>query len=102
MCIRTGGKRYASYRLIDDIDQLLLSRREEIVSSPERAGIEADLDAIIQAIQAGHTTSRSLVEHLGMGYQSVVRRLRELEDRGLVVPTRPERSSKQSYRIVGN
>lgn len=36
-----------------------------------------------------------------MGYQTVLRRLRELEDRGIVEPTRPKRSSKQSYRIVG-
>ncbi|MGL5809402.1 MAG: hypothetical protein ACRCYQ_05615 [Nocardioides sp.] len=36
-----------------------------------------------------------------MGYQTVLRRLRELEKRGIVEPTRPTRSSKQSYRIIG-
>lgn len=101
VCIRVGGKRYASYRLIEEIDQLPLPVREEATQTSGQAGVEADLDIIVQAIQAGHTTSRGLAEHLGMGYQTVLRRVRELETRGLVAPTRPRRSSKQSYRVVG-
>ena len=53
------------------------------------------------ASRATRTTSRGMAEHMGMGYQTVLRRLRELEDRGIVAPTRPKKSSKQSYRIVG-
>lgn len=102
VCIRSGGKRYASYRLIEEVDQLPLPRSEDARQPSGRTGIEADLDVIVQAIQAGHLTSRSLAEHLGMGYQSVLRRLRELEHRGVVVPTQPKKSSKQSYRIVGD
>lgn len=104
VAIRTGGKRYASYRLIEEVDQLPLPGLEtatEAADSAEREGIEAELDVIVQAIQAGHTTSRGMAEHIGMGYQTVLRRLRELEDRGIVEPTRPRRSSKQSYRVVG-
>ncbi len=101
VCIRTGGRRYASYRLVEEVDRLLLPVRQQAAPASAQVGVEADLDAIVQAIQAGHATSRGLAEHLGMGYHSVLRRLRELEDRGLVTPTRPRRSSKQSYRIVG-
>jgi ATP-dependent DNA helicase RecG len=103
VAVRTGGKRYASYRLIEEVDQLPLPRSESAVATPdtiERAGIEAELDVIIQAIQAGHSTSRGMAEHIGMGYQTVLRRLRELEARGIVEPTRPKKSSKQSYRVI--
>lgn len=100
VCVRAGGKRYASYRLIEDVDQSPLSLSDDGAAPSEQAGVDADLDIIIQAIRAGHTTSRDLAEHLRMGYQSVLRRLRELENRGLVAPTRPKRSSKQSYRLV--
>jgi len=103
VAIRTGGKRYASYRLIEEVDQLPLPGLEAATAASEaieREGIEAELDVIVQAIQAGHTTSRGMAEHIGMGYQTVLRRLRELEDRGIVEPTRPKKSSKQSYRIV--
>ncbi len=102
VAVRTGGKRYASYRLAEGVDQLALPGLEiPVAAAAPREGIEAELDVIVQAIRAGHATSRGMAEHLGMGYQTVLRRLRELEDRGIVAPTRPKRSSKQSYRIVG-
>lgn len=102
VAVRTGGKRYASYRLAEEVDQLALPGLEiPVAAAVPREGIEAELDVMVQAIRAGHATSRGMAEHLGMGYQTVLRRLRELEDRGIVVPTRPKRSSKQSYRIVG-
>lgn len=102
VAVRTGGKRYASYRLAEEVDQLALPGLEiPVAAAAPREGIEAELDVIVQAIRAGHTTSRGMAEHLGMGYQTVLRRLHELENRGIVAPTRPKRSSKQSYRIVG-
>lgn len=102
VAVRTGGKRYASYRLAEEVDRLALPGLEiPVAAAAPREGIEAELDVIVQAIRAGHATSRGMAEHLGMGYQTVLRRLRELEDRGIVAPTRPKRSSKQSYRIVG-
>lgn len=102
VCVRTGGKRYASYRLIEEVDRRQPPIQEEATPPSEQVGVRADLDIIVQAIHAGHTTARGLAEHLGMGYHSVLRRLRELEDRDLVTPTRPKRSSKQSYRVVGD
>lgn len=80
-----------------DVDpQSLLSTEE----AGNRSGITADLEVIVQAIQAGFSTSRELVDHLGMGYHTVLRRLRELEAKGVVEPTRPKNSSKQSYRVT--
>ncbi len=103
VAIRSGGKRYASYRLIEEVDQLLLPGFEASsvpADATEREGIEAELEVIVQAIQAGRTTSRGIAEHIGMGYQTVLRRLRQLEERNIVEPTRPKTSSKQSYRVI--
>ena len=100
VCTRTGGKRYASYRLAEEVEQAALPTPANNAPAPGQSGIEADLDVIVQAIQAGHVTSRGLADHLGMGYQSVLRRLRELEKRGRIAPTRPRRSRNQSYRVL--
>ena len=103
VAIKIGGKRYASYRLIEVGDRPIPELHSAPTSPDVRVhqGVEADLDIIIQAIQAGHSTSRGLAAHLGMPYQTLLRRLRELETRELVEPTRPKHSSKQSYRLIG-
>jgi ATP-dependent DNA helicase RecG len=90
----TGGRRYASYHLVEDVstqDTPLLDRTD---------GIEAELDAVVQAIRAGSTTTRALTERLGLSQRTIARRLTTLIDRKLVAPTHPTRSSKQSYRLV--
>ncbi len=89
----TGGRRYASYRLIEvGLGQPRLL--------PEASGVEADLDAIKQAIQAGHVTARTLQQALGLGYDAVHRRLRVLRERGEVEQTRAPNDRRQSYRLV--
>jgi ATP-dependent DNA helicase RecG len=111
IAIRSGGKRYAIYHLVDD--PILTSgdpgtssasnttQASSTESNPRtRPGIEADLDAVIQAVRAGHVTARGISEHLGIGYQIVLRRLRSLTERGLVHPTRPAHSNKQSYQLT--
>lgn len=102
VAFRMGGRRYATYRLVGEQPPLpgVDSQVPVPVVVSTRSGIEADLDTMVQAIRAGHATSRELVEHLGMDYQAVLRRLRELEERGLVQATRPKYSSKQSYRVT--
>jgi ATP-dependent DNA helicase RecG len=90
----TGGRRYASYHLVEDVptqEARLLDRTD---------GIEAELDAVVQAIRAGSTTTRALTERLGLPQRTVARRLATLIDRKLVAPTQPTRSSRQSYRLV--
>jgi predicted HTH transcriptional regulator len=55
-----------------------------IEQSIENACLNADLDAIIQAILAGHVTARSLESVLGLNYQAGLRRLRKLIDAGII------------------
>ncbi|RBY81696.1 hypothetical protein DQ238_06635 [Geodermatophilus sp. TF02-6] len=93
----SGGKRYASYELVDDVELPVATVQAE----PEAGrGIEADFDAIKQAIRAGHTTARGLQAALGMSYDAVHRRLRALRERGEVEQTRDRNAKNQSYRIV--
>jgi ATP-dependent DNA helicase RecG len=90
----TGDRRYASYHLAEDVptqDAHLLDRTD---------GIEAELDAVVQAIRAGSNTTRALTERLGLSQRTVARRLTTLIERKLVAPTQPTRSSRQSYRLV--
>lgn len=90
----TGGRRYASYRLVEDAGEQQAARPVRLT------GIEAELDAVLQAIKAGSTTTRALTERLGLSQRTVARRLTTLIERNLIAPTQPTRSSRQSYRLV--
>ncbi|WP_300014309.1 ATP-binding protein [Pseudonocardia sp.] len=97
----SGGRRYASYHLVDDVGPVEHDPPAEPDQRKARpAGIEADLDAVMQAIRAGSTSPRALAARLGLSERTATRRLSVLVDRGLIAPLYPFRSSKQSYRIV--
>ncbi len=89
-----GGRRYASYHLVEDLPA------SDDGQPIDRSGTEAELDAVVQAIRAGSVTTRALSEQLGLSARTVARRLGILIERGLIAPTHPTRSSKQSYRLV--
>lgn len=96
----SGGKRYASYRLSEWVE-LHAARRSTPDVIGESAGIEADLDAILQAIRAGHVTTGSLQDALAMSERTVLRRIKKLIDRGVVERTRARNDRRQSYRPTG-
>ncbi len=96
LATRSRGKRYASYRLAQTPVYMHRARH----TPPLSDGIEAELDAITQAILAGHTTARGLQSHLNIGYQTVLRRLRVLVDRGTVQRVGRTHSSRQSYQVT--
>lgn len=107
--VRSGGKRYASYHLIvtpPTAPQGPLSREarpggnEVTRVTRSGAGIEAEVDAVLEAIRAGHTTTQQVAEHLGIRYPTAIRRINVLIERGDIQPTRPKHSSRQSYRLV--
>lgn len=93
----SGGRRYASYHLVE---QLPTPTENRPVDRPEAEGVEADLDAVLQAIRAGSTTPSALIERLGIPQRTLARRLMVLRQRGQVAPTRRARSSRQSYRLI--
>jgi ATP-dependent DNA helicase RecG len=102
IAVRTGGRRYASYHLTEDVILQRPGPSEATVDTKQAPaiGMEADLDAVVQAIRAGHATTRAIGERLGLNQRTVSRRLAVLIGRGLVQPTHPARSSKQSYELV--
>jgi ATP-dependent DNA helicase RecG len=91
----SGGRRYASYSLIEEP-----STPDDSLPTDAAVGIEAELDAVLQAIRAGATTPRALIDRLGLPQRTLARRLRTLVQRKLIAPTHPARSSRQSYRLV--
>ncbi len=102
LAVPSGGRRYASYELAVTDESPYRDLRSIIaIEQPiESTGIEAELDAIIQAIRAGHDTARSLESALGMDYQAVLRRLRKLVSAGLVERVHARTSRNQQYRLM--
>lgn len=98
----SGGKRYASYRLTHWSDAPALPQQHsfEPEAVEQASGVNADLDAIRQAIRAGNVTARQISAALEMEYHTVLRRLKVLRDEGEVTATRPRNSRSQSYRLT--
>lgn len=97
IALNSGGRRYASYRLIPSIPPPAAPPPRP-VGPP--TGVEAELDAVIQVIRAGGTSAAAVAERLGLPRWTVVRRLATLVERGRITRTSPVHSSKQSYRLV--
>lgn len=110
---RTGGKRYATYHLADHHATLPSTRPTSAAPSggaaraaapapqlPTTTGANTDLDPIVEAIEAGEVTAHGISEHLGIGYQTILRRLKILIERGVVTPTHPPQSRKRTYELT--
>ncbi|GAA1482650.1 hypothetical protein GCM10009624_30900 [Gordonia sinesedis] len=104
LLVVTGGKRYASYQLSDRAiavanSPMSYTRSAHSVDASTE-GIAADLDAVEQAIAAGHVTARAIEAALGMNYRAVLRRLTKLIDAGRVQRIGQRHSSRQTYRLT--
>lgn len=100
LCIRNGGRRYASYELVAGgfpytLPFALAGSNAESAGT----GVQGQRDAIMQAIRAGHTTTRALSDALGINHRTVTRRIAELVNAGAIEPTQALRSRNQSYRL---
>lgn len=104
LAVSSGGRRYATYRLLPSrpdapsdvsVDQLALPVSADQAAS---TGIEAEMQATLQAIRAGFNTRKSLLNHLGLAPRTLARRLEALIERGLIERTGPGTSSRQTYR----
>ena len=99
LAVRSGGRRYASYHLLDSPGS------HAGTPAPSAGGmsdsVRDELNTILAAIRGGTDTTRGLYEHLGLPPRTVARRLSALVDLGVIEPTRPRQSKKQSYRVTG-
>lgn len=101
LCVRSGGRRYASYQLASP--GLPLRFPFELAESKTEhagSGVQGQRDAIVQAIRAGNDTTRALSDALGIHHRTVTRRIAELVAEGTIAPTRAARSRNQSYRLT--
>ncbi len=102
LVVRTGGRRYARYQLTNSTQPLRLPfALVGVDSEAAGSGVEAQRDAILQAISAGHVTVRTLSDLLGINHRTVTRRISELIAEGAIETTHQARSSsKQSYKLT--
>lgn len=100
LCVRNGGRRYASYELAAaGLPYTLPFDLADSNAASAGTGVQGQRDAIMQAIRAGHTTTRALSDALGIKHRTVTRRVAELVNAGAIEPTRALRSRNQSYRL---
>lgn len=97
LATRSGGRRYASYHLAEAPE----ARVRTLSLRPSTEGLRADLRAVFDAVSAGISTSRGLQLQLDLPQRTVARRLSTLVELGLIEPTQPRSSKKQSYRVTG-
>lgn len=104
LAIKFGGRRYATYELA------ATSLNDEPVSPPESAvhaqsvglrarRIEAEMNSVVEAIRAGHVTSRAIERQLGLNYATVVRRINALLAQERIVSSAPAHSRNRRYTI---
>jgi ATP-dependent DNA helicase RecG len=101
LCIRSGGRRYASYQLANTgFPYTLPFDLAGSIAKPAGSGVQGQRDAIVQALRAGHNTTRALSDALGINHRTVTRRIAELVSDGIIEPTHALRSRNQSYRLT--
>lgn len=88
---KSGGRRYATYRLNPEVlDQ----------ASAKQTRAPSFDDAVLRAIQSGHTTRRAIAEATGLSDKTALRRLKRLVADRQIERTGPANSPTQSYRII--
>ncbi|MEV3965460.1 ATP-binding protein [Nocardia sp. NPDC050193] len=101
LAIVSGGRRYASYQLaVPGVFGAGDARADDTHPESGNTGIDADLDAIVQAIQAGYDTPKALETRLGMNRQAVLRRLNKLIEKKLVERMFARNDRRQRYRLL--
>ena len=100
LALKFGGRRYATYELVDDPERRLDVR--VIASGEHRPGvrarrIESELQAVIECVRAGSTTVGTIGEQLGLSYATTTRRVNTLLAQGRLLPTAPPHSRNRTF-----
>lgn len=103
LAVKRGGRRYATYELVDDPDRRLPLTLDfpaaATAPGPRQARIDAELQSVIEAIRAGHTTSRSIAAQVGLSYPTAIRRLNTLLEANRIFTTAPAQSRSRTYVV---
>ncbi|CAN5578389.1 ATP-binding protein [soil metagenome] len=104
LAVKRGGRRYATYELVDDPDRQLPAMLPfypaNTPTGPRQQRIDAELQSVIEAIRAGHITSRSIAAQLGLSYATAIRRLNTLLEAGRISATAPTHSRTRTYVVA--
>ncbi|MGV1010617.1 MAG: ATP-binding protein [Dermatophilaceae bacterium] len=104
LATKFGGRRYATYELVDDQRGRLPIELGESYH-PRATGararrIEAELQAVLEAIRAGNVTSRAMQGQLGLSYAAINRRVNTLLREGRIRATAPPHSRARAYVVL--
>lgn len=102
LAYRLGGRRYATYELVVDPD-----RRNDTgatppvarVESSSRRRIDAELQAVVEAIRSGHVTVRTITDCLGLTYATTNRRINTLLASGRIAATAAPHSRSRTFVV---
>lgn len=102
LALKLGGRRYATYELVEDPDRRLdLGPLVPVagVGTARRRRIESELQAVIEAIRAGHVTVRAISERLGLSYPTTTRRINALLESGRIDATGAAHSRGRTFVV---
>lgn len=101
LAAKSGGRRYASYQLIPVgvPEDLFTPGRPAADPAVRLSRVETEMAAVLEAVRAGHTTSRAIAGQLGLSYPTTLRRIRVLRDAGRLEEMTVRQSRAQSYRL---
>ena len=102
LAVKLGGRRYATYELLDaprHEQQTLLLKEPIPAPASRQRRIESELEAVLQAVRAGHVTVRALSERLGLSYTTATRRVNALLDDGRLEQTASPHSRKRTFIV---
>lgn len=91
LAVKSGGRRYASYELVDVAERQMSLWPSAPAPAPvvtgRRARIDRELQAVLQAIRAGHVTVKAVSQQLGLDYTTTTRRINQLLEAGRIEAT---------------
>lgn len=100
---RTGGRRYATYRLVEPQEPPSPDSRAAASGQTVPSGQITDeqwVPVLDSMINHGDSKTREIETRLGLTYKVVLRRINQLIDNGWVRPSAPPKSKNRTYAVT--
>lgn len=103
LAVKLGGRRYATYELLDDPERPSLRLDIPSVTAATQGGrsrrISEELHAVVKAVRDGHTTTAEIAEHLDWKYATANRRVNALLATGGLQETQTPGTRARTFRV---
>lgn len=100
---KSGGRRYASYELAEVAERQMSLWPSPPAPAPVRTGrrarIDRELQAVLEAIRAGHVTVRAISQQLGLDYTTTTRRINHLLETDRIEATAAPHARGRSFVV---